>query len=496
MVRRLYSLLAFPLFLLGGVALAGPPEESVVRVFATLRLPNPIRPWARQNAIETSGTGVVLDDHTILTNAHVVSYATRVSVQSAKGGDRFEAKVVTSGPDIDLATLLLEDETFFKSAPAMPRAAVRPAPNAAVAVYGFPVGGTGMAVTRGVVSRIDFGDYPSGEFGMRIQIDAAVNPGSSGGPALVDDKMIGLTFGQLGMAENVGYVVPNEEIDSYLADMKDGRYDGKPGIFDRFQTIENEALRAKLGLDRSVRGVMVRKPWRTTDDYPLREFDVITQVGGSAIDNEGFADVDGIRLPFDAVVPRLAAAGPVAAKLIRNGKTIDGVLPVSSEDVGLLKSYRGRQPSFFVHGPLVFSPVYADAVPIYAKANPLAMLGSPIISRRGDFVAFPGEELVIVTAPMMQHKLTRGYDEHFGQIIRDVDGHPVRNLLHLVELLRDAQGEYVTLRFDGDLIAETMVFPRKALDDSTAELMEDNGIPRRGSEDAIAVWERKAPAAK
>ena len=491
---RLASTLVL-LHLLGGAALAGGPEDSVVRIFSSLRLPNPVRPWAKQNAVETMGTGVVLDGKTVLTNAHVVMYASRVSVQGPRGGDRFEAKVAALGPGIDLATITLDDEAALKDVPTMPRAASRPAANAAVAVYGFPVGGTGLAVTRGVVSRIDYGDYSGGALGMRIQVDAAVNPGSSGGPALVDGRMIGLTFGQLGMAENVGYVVPNEEIDAFLKDMEDGRYDGRPALRDRFQTIENEALRAKLGLERSVRGLVVGKPWREAADHPLREFDVVTHVGGKPLDGDGFVDVGGVRLPFIAVIPELAAAGPVTAGIVREGRAMEVQLPLSREDASLQKGYDGRHPSYFIHGPLVFSPVYADAIPFYARFNPLGMVGNPMINRRGDEVAFPGEEQVVVTAPMMTHKVTQGYDEHFGQLIKDVDGVPVRNLLHLVELLRDARGEFVTLRFHGAVGAETMVFRRKELDESTAELMADNGIPKRGTEDAMAVWDRKPPPA-
>src|SRR6516165_1061323 len=93
------------------------PEDSVVRVFASLRLPNPARPWAKQNPVDVMGTGVVIEGKKILTNAHVVSYASEVKVQGRQGGDRFEAKVETIGPGIDLATLALEDETFFEKRP-------------------------------------------------------------------------------------------------------------------------------------------------------------------------------------------------------------------------------------------------------------------------------------------------------------------------------------------------------------------------------------------
>ena len=39
-----------------------------------------------------------------------------------------------------------------------------------------------------------------------------------------------------------------------------------------------------------------------------------------------------------------------------------------------------------------------------------------------------------------------------------------------------------------------MVFPRKALEEATAALMAENGIPRRGTADILAVWAGKEAA--
>ena len=43
--------------------------------------------------------------------------------------------------------------------------------------------------------------------GLRIQIDAAINAGNSGGPAIAGDKMIGLAFSRLGDAQNIGFAI-------------------------------------------------------------------------------------------------------------------------------------------------------------------------------------------------------------------------------------------------------------------------------------------------
>ena len=56
-------------------------------------------------------------------------------------------------------------------------------------VVGFPTGGDNLCVTAGVVSRVDVHEYAHPGFSLLcVQIDAAVNAGNSGGPALRDDS--------------------------------------------------------------------------------------------------------------------------------------------------------------------------------------------------------------------------------------------------------------------------------------------------------------------
>ena len=108
---------ALLLALLGDQAHAAGSADSVVKVFSQMRLPNPIRPWIKQNPVEVMGSGVVIEGKRILTNAHLVLYADEIFVQGGRGGDRVEAKVAAIGPGIDLAVLTLDDEAFFAKRP-------------------------------------------------------------------------------------------------------------------------------------------------------------------------------------------------------------------------------------------------------------------------------------------------------------------------------------------------------------------------------------------
>ncbi len=254
-------------------------EDSVVKVFATLRYPDPFKPWTKQGPSEVTASGVVIDGNRILTNAHVVLYATQVQIQANAAGDKVAATVVAVAPGIDLAVLKLDDAGFFDSHPAIRRASELPQIKDAVLAYGFPTGGTSLSITKGIVSRIEFVAYNFPVSGLRIQVDAAINPGNSGGPAIAGDKMIGLAFSKLGGdTQNIGYIIPNEEVDLFLKDIAAGPYHGKPAMYDDLQTLENPALRAYLKLDKSIEGMVVHRPYKSDAAYPLKELAVITHI--------------------------------------------------------------------------------------------------------------------------------------------------------------------------------------------------------------------------
>jgi S1-C subfamily serine protease len=472
--------------------------NSVVKVFSTLRYPDLYKPWTKDSPSDATGTGVVIEGKRILTCAHVVLYASQVQVQANQAGDKISAKVVAVAPGIDLALLKPDDDAFFDTHPPLPRAQALPEIRDMVMAYGYPEGGTSLSITKGIVSRIEFEPYNYPVSGLRIQIDAAINPGNSGGPAVVGDKMIGLAFSRLGTADNIGYIIPNEEIDLFLQDIADGRYDGKPAMFDDLQTLENPALRAFLKLDKSVEGMVVHKPDSADPAYPLKEWDVITKIGDTPVDDQGMIKLDAnLRVRFGYKVQKITKDGKVPLTVVRAGKELPVELPVSPRHPMLMPDLDGAYPSYFVYGPLVFSPASSSFVSGMLRGNRasrwlnwLTAMGSPLVKRIGDKPAFPGEELVVVPSPFFPHKLAKGYSDPFCQVVKAVNGIPIKNLAHLVEVLRDAKTPFITVEFNSR-DGETLVFPRADMTAATDEILTDNGVRSQGSPDTLAIWNAK-----
>ena len=232
-------------------------------------MPDLTKPWAKHSPSEASGTGVVIEGKRILTNAHVVTYASQLFVESNQSSEKLPAQVVAVSPGIDLAVLRLEDESFFDKRTPMPRTTALPEVKETVLAYGYPQGGSTLSITKGIVSRIEFTGYDDDVSGVRVQVDAAINPGNSGGPALIDGKMIGVVFSKVAQADNIGYIIPSEEVNLFLKDVADGHYDGKPAMHEPLQTLENDALRTFLRLDRKTQGMVVHAPNPADPHDPL-----------------------------------------------------------------------------------------------------------------------------------------------------------------------------------------------------------------------------------
>jgi S1-C subfamily serine protease len=479
-----------------GPLLADAPtvEGSVVKVFSTVRNPDVTRPWTKQAPSDVSGSGLVISGKRILTNAHVVLYASQVQVQANLAGDKISAKVEYIAPTIDLAILKLNDDSFFDTHPALPMANSIPSIKDTVLVYGFPLGGNSLSITKGIVSRIEFVFYNYPVSGLRIQVDAALNHGNSGGPAVVDGKMIGLAYQVMNNAENIGYIIPTEEIEFFLEQAALGNAYAKPAIYDDTQSLENAALRPYLKLKPDDTGTLVLKVDDSAPSYPLKKWDLLSKIGDAPIDDQGMIHQGDLRLDFHYLVRKVSRDGKVSFEIVREGERMRVDVPVVTTRPQLESWLNGQYPKFFIYGPLVFSPVTGEIgeaiLNSQGLANPMLMSLNPVLTRRGEVPSFPGEELVIVTSPFLPNRLIDGYANHQADVVSKVNGIPIKNMKQIIEVLRDAKTEFVTIDFSGRGM-ESLVFPRKKVLAATDDILNDNGIRDQGSPEYMAVWNAK-----
>ncbi len=460
---------------------------SVVKIFTTQRYPDLARPWKKANAQEVAGSGAIIAGKRILTNAHVVLYASQIFVQADQTTDRVPATVVAIAPGVDLAVLQVEKASFFDDRPPLALAKEIPAIKQSVSVYGYPIGGEQISVTQGIVSRVECTTVYYDVSVLRIQIDAAINPGNSGGPAIADGRIIGLVHSKLAKGENIGYLIAADEIQMFLTDIQHGSYPGKPQTWDVVEPAENPALRTKLGLGKET-GMVVCHPFSDKPDYPLKQWDLIMKVGGIPLDNRGDVKIkEDLRVSANYLISKLAKNGRIHMTIFRNRKAIEVDVPVRPDNNLVIPYLTGAYPRYFVCGPMVFSAASQELVVGLALYNQfLARAKNPLIARMMDHPAFDGEEIVTLGPSLLPHRISKGYQIPPFSVVARVNGIRVRNLAHLVEIIRDAGREFLTIEVAGENIL--LVFRREEVLRATEDVLADEGIRRQYSADLERVW--------
>ena len=198
---------------------------SVVLVGSEAQVETPSGPQDRT----AWGSGVIFDPRGyIVTNAHVVDGATRLRVVLADGA-ALPATLVGSDPSTDLAVVRVDAGRPLPAAVFGDSDTVRPG-ELAVAI-GNPLGPQfAQTVTQGVVSAIRpmlYGLTPgSRRVTEMIQTDAAINPGSSGGPLLnAAGEVIGIASVKVAQAQpglaasGLGFAIPANVVRRVVDDL-------------------------------------------------------------------------------------------------------------------------------------------------------------------------------------------------------------------------------------------------------------------------------------
>lgn len=308
------------------------------------------------------GAGFIIDNQRIMTNAHVVSNARFLTVSKQGDPKPYAATVKFIAHDCDLALLEIDNPKFFDGTKALQFGGI-PAIESTVSVFGFPIGGDRLSVTRGVVSRVDFQPYShSGvDSHLTIQIDAAINPGNSGGPVLQDGKVVGVAFqGYSGdVAQNVGYMIPTPVIGRFLADVKDGSYDHYMDLALSYFPLFNPAERKALGLTDDNTGVLVGDVYGGgSSDGIIKKGDVLLAIDGNPIASDGSVDLEEGTVEMAEIVERKLKGDKVALQILRDGKTIETTVPLNERwPFGLQANAYDVRSRFLTFGGLIFQPV-------------------------------------------------------------------------------------------------------------------------------------------
>ena len=106
------------------------------------------------HAAPGSGSGSVIAGNQILTNAHVMANASYVQAQKHNDPQRYLARVTFVSHEADLAIITVDDPGFFSDLQPL-SIGLLPEPLQEVSVYGYPIGGKSLSITKGILSRVE-----------------------------------------------------------------------------------------------------------------------------------------------------------------------------------------------------------------------------------------------------------------------------------------------------------------------------------------------------
>ncbi|HQQ63472.1 MAG TPA: trypsin-like peptidase domain-containing protein [Pseudomonadales bacterium] len=461
-------------------------RHAVVQVFNQGREVNFQYPWQNGNMNSSYGTGVIIAGNRILTNAHVVDNSLQLQVRKVGSDRKYNASVAFISDERDLALVSVDDKTFFADTEIMELGAL-PLLGDEVTTYGFPVGGSQLAITRGIVSRIDYDYYAySGYQNLVCQIDAAINPGASGGPAIVNGKLAGLNFQGLARAENVAYIIPVPVIETFLKDIQDGKVDGVPEMAFVMQPLQNEQLRQRYGLDAASGGVLVSSLSGLEKEKGLLQVgDVVVAMDGQEVGKDGsvrFATAD--RIDSNILIARHQLGEHLPLGIIRHGKKMDLDYPLSYtlKDSRIIPGHQSNlMPDYEVIGGLVVMEVNEDMMRGWKFVPPA------IDSQRYEYrrTGMKDVDRILLVVSVLPDEINQGYEETRFAILKTANGQPVSNLSQLRSAMRATPApapampalaaDYLVLGFAPH--DTQIMFSRKALTERQPVIAERYHIP-------------------
>lgn len=450
--------------------------RAVVKLLVTFLEPDWVNPWQTKTAQRSTGSGAVIKRDAagggglILTAAHVVANSTFIQVQLANSPDKVPARVVSVLHEVDLALVAVDEGLEGVDPVPLPvgKEVRLPKLREKVYVLGFPVGGNDLSITEGVVSRVEVQSYShSHARALAVTVDAAINSGNSGGPVLsqLTGGLVGVAFqGYAGSSvENQGHMVPAPVIARFLEGVtsRDGRPPQLPSLGVHLQLLNSPSLRKYLKMKDTDTGVMVTHVEHgSSAEGVLRPGDVILEVDGVKLANDGSAVFLGQRLAMVAILQARFVGDAVPLRLLREGK--EAKLDVTLKALRTLVP-RGQydvRPPYIIVGGFLFQPLSLEY--LQSWGGDLKDAPTHLVELYYDGVSGPDRKEVVVLSQVLSDEVNVGFtfDSIGLDYVRGVNGERVADMAAFVAALRagvTSGDEFIRLEVGRSNVPQTVV---------------------------------------
>lgn len=424
--------------------------NAVIHIFATSCEPLHYQPW-KVNTNSCTGTGFIISERRIVTNYHVVQYCSVVQVKRRQLDKMFLAKRVAYSIETDLAILTVTDDKFWEKLVPLSLGEL-PTLQDPVTVMGYPLGEENICITAGVTSRIQMRSFSQTNSFLVVQIDAAINNGNSGGPALNKfNQVVGVAYEKFssGDVDNVGYLISIDTLTRFLIDVKkNGYYTGSCISGFRFQELQNDDMRRYLKMKPEESGVLIVD----VNDYEscevLQKGDIVTAVDGVNISNSGSVmHYSGEWMPFHSIVVSKFVGDILHLSIIRKEKRIEVSYQVPNAlGSDLVPLHRSETiPGYLIFAGFVFIVLTQEYLRSAFGSAFSVMAPNHLVNlwRHG---SNDDIEEVVIIGNVLTSEINIDYLYAEDEQVISVNNTKIRSLKHLSDVLHDCEEEF--LRFD------------------------------------------------
>ncbi len=287
----------------------------------------PGQPQYIQNGTEKKETGggsgfLISADGYIVTNAHVVSDPTAEYVVYLNNEKQYTATVVSSDATLDVALIKINGESLpFLEFGDSDKIQV----GQSVVAIGNALGQFRNTVSVGVISGLSRSIIAGNQAGWEhlsdvLQTDAAINPGSSGGPLLdLSGKVIGVNVATSSGGDNISFSLPSNMVQKAVESIKENGYVVSTYLGVRYVMIDDALAKANNLM--VSQGVLVQRgddgkslaviPGSPADKAGIEENDIIIK-----IDDVTLGDTH----PLNVVLRKYNVGDSISVTLLHDGQ--------------------------------------------------------------------------------------------------------------------------------------------------------------------------------
>ena len=482
MLKYMFSLLL--LFL--GVVFSGENyATSVVKIVVIKNEYSYDTPWNSPSQILSGGSGFLIEDEYIITNAHVIADAVAIYVQKDQEGMRYEANVEYVDHDCDLAALRVSEKKFYKNMQAF-SIADNVEVGKKIQVLGYPMLGENLCITEGIISRREITQYThSGKLFEVMQVDSAVNGGNSGGPAIAkkEKKVVGVVHQAYTQGQNINHIIPIIVLRHFLYDLQHKDFSGFPECGIHINNLLNPVKQEYYHLTDTEIGVLISSiDFQSCAENILFPDDVILEIDNFPIRNDGMMILPNKEvMTLKSFLCTKHYGENVKIKILREGQEKIFFIQLRKNEETkqplIPKIQYGTFPTYYIFGGFVFQPLTENYLfnCSYIDENYYSYLHYLFKGKKTS-----DKTQIIIISSILSDNMNYGYEGLDGGIVAEVNGKMVKNIRHLVKLLEHSLDPFVIITTDK---AEKILLSREDVLQNQEEILERYQIPSDRSRD-------------